>query len=97
MSNASIGLTLEAASHANESAKLIAEDNTWSSSAGGWLPNSGTWIQSVDGVRLIASDGKVHAFCEGLTFLTCDVWDRGNGHYLQIGDFGHWEVGGTRP
>ena len=61
------------------------------------MPNSGTWIQSVDGVRLIASDGKVHAFCEGLTFLTCDAWDRGNGHYLQIGDVGHWEVVSTRP
>jgi len=57
MSNTSIGLKLEAASHANEGAKLVAKDNTWSSSAGGWLPNSGTWIQSADGVRLIASDG----------------------------------------
>lgn len=97
MSNTSIALKLEAASHPNEGAQLFARDNKWTSTAGGWLPNSGTWVQSVDGVRLKASDGKVHAFCEALSFATCDEGDRGNGHYPQIGDADHWEVVGTSP
>lgn len=97
MSRISIALKLEAASHANEGAQVFAQNKSWLSTAGGWLPNSGTWTQGADGVRLKTADGKVHAFCEGLTFETCTEGNRGNGHYPQIADAGHWEVVATNP
>jgi hypothetical protein len=97
MSRISIALKFEAATHANEGAQVFAKDNAWLSTAGGWLPNSGSWTQGADGLRLKAADGKVHAFCEGLNFAICKESDRGNAHYLQIGDAGKWEVVATNP